>query len=219
MKAGMSKAKARFALVGVLALALSVTAGLAVTADAAKKKKKKTPSVAKLTKAVNAAVPDDVAGDGPHPALLSTQTISKKFKGKVVGDVNVTFRTTGDAVGSANDLKVRISAPNGRTVQLYNGIGGSIASIGPLTLDDDTRTLMCNDDVLSCEDPDATLLQPFAGRAAGDEEGYVELARLNGVPMRGNWTLTVFDDGNGAGQTSSLNEWTLEVRAAKPVLP
>src|SRR5436305_1903078 len=137
-EAGSSRA---LRIAGVFLLALCLAVGLAA-GDAAAKKKKKGASVFAQSVTVNAAVPDFPTGPNPVPTPLSSSlTVGKKFKGKSVGDVNVTgIQTTGDSAagnGSAGDLNIQLSAPNGRTVMLDPGsLGGQ--SIGPLTLDDDT---------------------------------------------------------------------------------
>ena len=90
-------------------------------------------------------------------------------------------------------------------------------SLGPLTLDDDTRTSICNNTVDNCADPDQTLLRPFAGTAnlGWLFNGLGPLSIMNGQRMRGTWTFSVFDGNNGS--TSTLNTWGLKIKAAKPV--
>ena len=114
----MSRKRSRIVLAGLLALSLGVTPGMTVAgADAAKKtaKKKKTPTTFAKQLSVNAAIPDDAAA-GPSTPLTSTITVPKKFKGKVVGDVNVTgLQTTGSAAGAASDLNGALTSPGGRT--------------------------------------------------------------------------------------------------------
>lgn len=206
----MKHRRTRLALVGVLALALSVTAGLGVNAEAKKKKPKKTAVTFTSTKAVNAAIPDAPVAAGPSTPVRSSINLGGKFKGKVVTDVNVMFQSTGSAVGAANDLTFKLSAPNGRTNLLFESLGGQ--SIGPLTLDDDTRTGICDDATLTCRDPDATLLQPFAGRAntLDQDDDMRPMSIFDGVAMKGDWTLTVFDFSNTL--TSTLNQWGLEMK-------
>ena len=203
------------ALLGCLALALCATIGLAASEAGAKKK---SASVFQATSAVNAAIPDDAA-TGPSTPVRTTITVGKKFKGKVVGDLNVTgITTTGSGAGAANDIGFRLSGPNGRSVLLINpGIGD--VSIGPLTLDDDTRTSICDSATLTCADPYATLLRPFAGTAnllflgGGGTGG---LSAFDGVGIKGIWTLTVWDEAS-AGATSTFNSLGLKITAAKPV--
>lgn len=187
-------------------------------ADAAKKKgKKKAPSVAKVTKTVNAPVPQDAAV-GPSAPLVSTIEIGKKFKGKVVGDVDVTgIRTLGNATGAADDLAIKLTAPSGRTIRLVTDSGD--VDLGPWTLDDETRVSVC-DAAAGCADPDSTLNRPFAGTSnmlgiGGGGGGNGPLSVFDGLRMRGSWTLAVHDF-SGATTTSILSSWGLKLTAAKP---
>lgn len=214
--AGLSHRRLR--LIGVLLLAICVGAGLAAGDAAAKKKKKKSPSVFAQSVTVNAAVPDRPA-TGQEVPVTSTITVPKKFKGKTVGDVNVTgIQTTGNNPNSAINLNFMLVAPNGRTVLLDDqALGGQ--SIGPLTLDDDTRVSVCDStDVNNCPDPDQSLGRPFAGTAnmaylfSGDLS---PLGLFNGVPMKGTWTFQIWD--NSTGNTSTFNGWGLQITAQKPV--
>lgn len=212
----MRSKRSRLAVAGVLALALSVTAALPVVGVEAAKKKKKTPTTFAQQLGVNAAVPDDAAV-GPSTPLVSTITVPKKFKKKVVGDVNLTgFQSTGSGVGAANDLEAALTSPGGRTTILFDSVGD--VSIGPWTLDDDTKTSICNSPTPTCLNPLATLLQPFAGTSnlTDEDDDVWPLATHNGVRMNGTWTLTVWDD-SSIGQTSTLNSWGLKIEAAKPV--
>jgi hypothetical protein len=213
----MSTARVRSITSTALALALVCALALAGPAQAAKKKgKKKGGNAATVTKTTGAAIPDFVG-----PAAIPLDTVlevgGKAFKGKVVSDVNITVQTTGNVAGAANDLLARLSAPSGRSTNLFTSVGGNQASIGPFTMDDDTRTLACNSatpNFCANNDPFATLLQPFAGRAAGFANGaYFGLNRFYGVQMRGPWILSIWDNG-GVGQLSTLTRATLEVRAA-----
>jgi subtilisin-like proprotein convertase family protein len=169
------------------------------------------------TTAPNAGVPDVPAAGLPVP-LESTLTVPKKYKGRVVGDLNVTgIQTTGSVTDAANDLQALVRAPNGRVVYLFGEIGDQ--NIGPLTLDDDTSTTICDNVTPTCEDPNATLLQPFAGTAnllALGGVGVGPLSSFDGVKMRGTWTFAVWDDEN-MGETSVLNQWGLRIKPAKPV--
>ena len=202
---------------GVLLLALCLAVGLAAGAAAAKKKKKKA-SVFAASVSPNAPIPDRPPGSALETPAVSTITVGKKFKGKTVGDVNVTgITTTGDSPNSASNLDLSLTAPSGKTVLLEDvQLGGQ--NIGPLTLDDDVTTSICDDTTLTCSDPDATLLRPFAGTAnlIGLRNG--DLGPLNifdGVGMRGTWTFRAWD--TSVGQTSTLNSWGVRITAEKPV--
>jgi proprotein convertase P-domain-containing protein len=206
-------------LAGVLLLAVCVGVGLAAGDAAAKKKKKKGPSVFAGSVTVNAAIPDEPPFPAHDIPVASTLTVGKKFKGKQVRDVNVTgIQTTGNSSIAAGDLNFSLTAPNGRTVLLDDSaLGGQ--SIGPLTLDDDTRTSVCDETTFdNCPDPDKSLLRPFAGTAnmLGLFSGDISpLSVFYGTPMRGTWTFTIWD--SAEADTSTFNHWGLQITARKPV--
>jgi hypothetical protein len=167
----------------------------------------------------NLAIPDASPG-GFFGIARSQINVPKKFKGKVVSDVNVTgIQTTGSGADAAEDNWLVLGAPNGRTLIMTFGLTGQ--NVGPLTLDDDTSTSLCTSPTptpeCSLQDPES-LGQPFAGTAnlAFRGNGTGSLAYFNGLKMRGTWTLTVVDD-NDDNVTSVLNAWGLKIKAAKPV--
>ena len=210
----------RLAIVGVLALALVTAIGMTFGASADAKKKKKGPSVYQATQSPNAAIPNNSASPAPSTPFVSTFTVGKKFKGKTVGDVNVTgITTTGSGPGAADDLGFRITAPSGRSVTLIKpGIGDQ--NIGPLTLDDNTPVAICDRDPSSpCQYFPQQLNRPFAGTANLEflgTAGTGPLAAFDGLSMRGNWLLTVWDQFT-TGTTSVLNSWGLKITAERPV--
>lgn len=216
----------RIAVIGILALALCTALAMTLGGSAeAKKKKKKTANVFSASVAVNAPIPDVPGPPGPSTPVRSTITVPKKFKGKVVGDLNLLgIQTTGSGAGAAPDLRFKLTAPNGRTVYVIGsnnpnqGLGD--VSIGPLTIDADSRISVCDvANPANCEDPAQQLNRPFAGTANELGLGTQStggVVSMNGVPMRGTWTFTVFDQ-NDPGQTSVLNGWGLQITAAKPV--
>jgi hypothetical protein len=209
----------RLALIGILALALCTAFGatFAASAEAKKGKKKAAPTFFQQSVSPNAAIPDDVA-TGPSIPLNSTITVGKKFKGKVVGDVNVTgIKTTGSADLAADDLGFSITAPSGQRVILLGPTFISGASIGPLTFDDDTFTELCYSP--PCQYAPETLNPPYAGTANllyNGSAGTGPLAQLNGSSMKGVWTFTAWDQ-EDVGRTSILNGWGLQITARKPV--
>jgi subtilisin-like proprotein convertase family protein len=211
--------RVRWELLGVLALVLcaAVAMTLAGSADAKKAKKPKTARFFQQSVAPNAAIPQD-AGTGPSTPLNTTITVGKKFKDRVVGDVNVTgIQTTGSGGNAAGDLVMRLIAPNGQGVLL---IGSFLegANIGPLTFDDDVFVEICYTSP-PCDWAPQTLDPPYAGSASllyNGAAGTGPLAQLNGTPMRGTWTLSVWDEA-GPTTTSVLNGWGLQITARKPV--
>jgi hypothetical protein len=206
-------------LAAVLLLAICVTGSLAAGDAAAKKKKKhKVARVFAASVSPNLAIPDQPPPPGHDIVVSSTITIGKKFKGRTVGDVNVTgIKTTGSGPNAANDLSFSLTAPNGKLV-LLSATALSGQSVGPLTFDDDTPTSICSSPTPTCPDPDATLVEPFAGTAnlIGLNQGDITpLSTFTGVPMRGTWTFQAWDNGNG--DTSVLNSWGVQITAERPV--
>jgi hypothetical protein len=199
----------------VLALALTGTFGSAI-AEAKKKS-----NIFERVLTVNAPILD-APETVPSTAVSSEFKVPKKFKGKVVGDVNVLgIQTTGAEPDAANDLEAFLRAPNGRTMRLFAFIGDQ--NLGPWTLDDDSPTSICDSPTpAGCSGdgniPFFTLAQPFAGtsntmftRTAGTGP----LTTFNGGRMRGTWTLSIVD--TDALQSSTINQWGLRIKAAKPV--
>src|SRR3954468_11091983 len=97
--AGRSRRRLRIAAAMLLALcvAVSLAAG-----DAAAKKKKKAASVYSASISPNLAVPDEPSGPTARDIIVtSTLSVGKKFKGKTVGDLNITgVQTTGTGTGA-----------------------------------------------------------------------------------------------------------------------
>jgi hypothetical protein len=213
-----ARKRSRLRLVGIVLLALSLGVGFAA-GDAAAKKKKSKASVFSASVAPNAAIPDRPPSPGQEIPAVSTITVGKKFKGKTVGDVNVTgIQITGSAADAAPDISFSLSSPNGKFV-LLEATQLTGQSIGPLTLDDDTRRSICPSPTLTCDDPDSTLTEPFAGTANlfGLRQGdLAPLSNFNGVSMKGTWTFRVWDNDNN-GVTSTLNAWGVQITAERPV--
>jgi hypothetical protein len=206
----MTRKRSRLTLFGVLAVVLCATVALTSAGMAdAKKKKKKSSNIATVSKAVNTQIPDRDAGANSLWGRLDTPlTVGKKFKGKSVGSLEFTFQTTGDSPGSAGQLEFDITAPNGYRLPgdwWDNSIGGQ--SVGPLTITPNSPFRTCDDATPPCaQDPFQTLNRPFAG-TVGDNV----FQWFRGLPMRGTWTITAFDQSNGA--TSVLNQVGLRITA------
>lgn len=207
----MNRKRSSLALVGMLALSVSVglTAGVAEA-----KKKRKVGGTVDITKAVNQQVPDRAAGvNTPFGVLTSTIDVAgKKFKKARARDVNVTLQTTGSAAGAAGDLHAELTAPNGATVTLFAFLSGQ--SVGPLTLDDESPALL-----FAAPQPCVVatwLCEPYAGTARPSVDGISigPLAVMDNGPVKGTWTLRVFDFDDTL--TSVLNSWRLNVVAGKP---
>jgi hypothetical protein len=192
----MKSRRSRLALVGVLALALSVTVGLVSGGVADAKKSKKSFTVSK-----NAAttVPGQ-PGPGAAVAKIAIGDVGKKVaKGKVVSlngvDVTTTFSGT---AGFADGVIAVVIGPSGRNATLVNPLpnqsgGGNNETIsGPLTETPNSSTQACIPDNTPppppCSDPDATLLPPYAGTVGN--EG---LLNFSGSRATGTWFLKVFN--------------------------
>jgi hypothetical protein len=183
----MRKERSRVALAGVLALAITLTAGLTLggVADAAKGKKKKGGNVANVTRTnipITQATPTSVS------VTPITFNVGKKFKGKVVGAAgpSVTVHLTG-AAGALDEYVLRLTAPNGRTVGITSVGTAASTSVGPLTITANSPFGTCS--LPPCPDPDATVLGPAFVGTVGD----IDLSLFNGLKMRGTWTLKVLD--------------------------
>jgi hypothetical protein len=211
------RSRRRLRLVGFAVLSICVAAGFVAGDAAAKKKKKQKASVFAAAVAPNAAIPDRPA-TGHEVPLVSTITVGKKFKGKTVGDVNVTgIQTTGSGANAASDLSFSLSSPDGQFV-LLDATELTGQNVGPLTLDDDTSRSICPSPTPNCPDPDSTLTEPFAGTANlfGLRQGdLAPLSNFNGASMKGTWTFRIWD--NSTGQTSILNAWGVQITAERPV--
>ena len=152
---------------------------------------------------VNQLVPNASTTDAG--VVRSTITFGKKLRGRSIGDVDVTVQTTGVVPQAAEDVTVRLSAPNGATTTLFVELAGQ--SIGPLTLDDDTPVRPCASDSPPCSDPDQALLFPYIGTAA--PMGSFQIMERG--PIRGTWTLTILDVFGFGGRTSVFNSWGLRI--------
>jgi hypothetical protein len=211
MRSGRRRLRLGLALLLALCLAVGLAAG-----DAVAKKKKSKAKLFAASAAPNLVVPDSPSGNQQETFVTSPITVPKKFKGKTVGDLNITgLKTTGDTANAADGLDLMLVGPGGRSV-LFDAGALNGQSIGPVTFDDDTQTSFCADP--PCSDPDATLMYPYAGTTnlvgvfSGDQG---PLNVFNGSPMRGTWNLYAWD--NDTGGNNVINTWGLQITAAKPV--
>ena len=204
----MKSKRSRLALMGVLTLALSVTVGLTAGSVAdAKKKKKKSPNVVTVSNNTPRAIPDRPAGPGTQNGRLDTQlTVGKKFKGKSVGTLELTFQTTGDSPTSGNDVEFDIIAPNGYRLP-WNWTDNSFdgQSIGPVTITPNSPFRTCT--APTCSNPFSTLHAPYVG-TVGDNT----FQWFRGLPMKGVWDV-VFTDSSPT-KTSVVNTVQLKITAA-----
>jgi hypothetical protein len=213
----MRRKRSRFALLGILALAFSVTAGLTLSDVAAAQKKGK--GGGKTIKKGGAAIPDSTmpatpSGNGGSPdfhrgVLNSVIKVGQKFANAKIKDMNVQVSITHNDIG---DLVLFLYGPNGQSIVLSAGNDNnppgstgppffSLGVFGPTTFDDQAALFI--DDTNSCPAAD-----PETGSCTGVPDGgsvearppYVgsfkpqdgTLASL-GKRLLGNWILTVVD--------------------------
>jgi hypothetical protein len=208
----MKSKRSRLARVGVLALALSVTVGLATGSVAEAKKKKGAKSVT-VSRTVPTGIPAAAAGAGaPNGvALIPLAVGGKKVKGKVVGwdTLTITTNWTSTTAGALNSINAELIAPNGRTVNLVAppfDTGAGYLAAGPVTETPNSKVGFCSQmgapPPPPCSNVDNTLGRPYAGTV-----GNTFLAWFGGVPVTGTWTLEV--QNSSATTTATLNSVTL----------
>jgi hypothetical protein len=210
----MRNRRSRLTLVGVLALAITVTVGLLSggVADAAKKKKKGKRSFT-VTKTTPTVVPG-APGPGGVAVKLPIGTVGKKAaKGKVVSlnGVNVTSTFTGPPgfVGSGGAI-AELVGPSGRTASMVNplpdntGTTSTETASGPLTETPNSIVNVCVPSTPAppppCVDPDATLGPPYAGTV-----GNSGLLNFSGSSARGTWMLKLFNFGDDPVTVNSVS--------------
>jgi hypothetical protein len=201
------KRNRRTAIAAAVLAALLAAGTIGGAADAQKRKKRGGGGAARAAKKVNKPIPNPLT-NGTSKIRDGVIAVPLKIKrAGAVGKVAVTVQTSGLSAGAAADLDARVTAPDGTTVALFANLAGQ--SIGPLTLVPNSPRTVCSFDPADttpppppCTDPDATLNPPYLGRA-----GNAELNLLRGVPMRGKWTVSVYDRGTSSapGASSILN--------------
>jgi hypothetical protein len=207
----MKSKRSRLALVGVLALALSVTVGLASGSVAeAKKGKKGGGSVTAV--GAPTGIPAAGAGPGaPNGVALVPLVVGTKAKGKVVGWDSLTITTswTGSASGALNSINAELIAPNGRTVNLFAppfDTGAGYTTAGPVTETPNSKAGFCNQ-IGAAPPPPCSNVDNTVGRPYGGTIGNVGLAAFGGVPAKGTWILEV--QNTSATTTATLTGVTM----------
>jgi subtilisin-like proprotein convertase family protein len=188
------------------ALAAGIAATLALAPAAQAKKIEITKTGGPIPDAIDQPMLIDIPG-----ILTSTITVGKTGKAKKIRDVNFTFQTLGTSGTSpVEDLEVRLIAPNGsRSIGFSNLDGFSAAtsqSIGPLTLDDESRLNLGSDQP---SNPNQ-LYAPWFGTATP----MTRLGVMDNSAARGTWTLLVHD--RASTGTSTLVSWGLTIQTGKP---
>ncbi|HVX84024.1 MAG TPA: proprotein convertase P-domain-containing protein [Phycisphaerae bacterium] len=121
----------------------------------------------------------------------ASSTLSVPTTGVTITDVNITFTITHTF---DRDLTAYLIAPDGTSVTLFSGIGGSGDNFFGTTLDDSASTT-----ISSASPPFAGTYKPSSGT----------LSTFNGHSPDGTWTFKVVD---GARQdTGSIIAWSLSI--------
>lgn len=155
-----------------------------------------------------------VSTDVPKPvgAASVTSIITIATIGTIT-DVNVSMFDCAHAwVG---DVSATLTSPTGTVVQLFDGPGIPASTYG-----------CAGDDILASFDDGATLtptdFENMCGGTAPAITGAFQpmsaLSALNGEPMNGTWTLTIYDSYTAADD-GTLNAWSLEICANSCVAP
>jgi subtilisin-like proprotein convertase family protein len=147
----------------------------------------------------NAAIPDYPFGGPVSPVTASVNVAETD----VITDVNVFVSINHTYAG---DLRVRLTGPNGVTVDLFNRAGTPTCTPGELAVgggaNDFNGDYIIDDDAATTW-ASALLAGPSpvpAGsyRASGCGDAPVSLnTTFGGIPMNGLWTLTVSDEDEG----------------------
>jgi hypothetical protein len=209
----MKSKRSRLALVGVLALTLSVTVGLlsGSVADAKKKKAKKGGTVTASVTGPTTLPPRADLGGGHFVAskVVVPIVVGKKAKNKVVSadSVKFTYSASGPAPQLGNGLDVYITNPLGRPAFIPTPFDDTITAFGPLTADPNSATGTCEPSPTPppppCADPDNSLGPPYAG-TVGDQA----LANYTGTRAKGTWSA-VFK--NFSDQTLTIGPKVLSI--------
>jgi hypothetical protein len=216
----MRSRRSRLALLGVLALALSVTVGLlsGSVADAKKKKSKATKVTASSNTVVT--IPPRVTGPPLKDGVVNVPlTVGKKAKGKVVALDSVVVTTTWSSTnsGDLNAINARLISPNGRRTNISapasDGAPAYTAS-GPTTETANSPNSFCSNAASPppppCADPNQTLSRPYAGTI-----GNLGLLTFAGGQAKGTWILELIDTSTTA-TTAKLNSVSLTIPLANP---
>src|SRR5205823_14154624 len=106
----------------------------------------------------------------------------------LIQDLNVTLSITHTY---DSDLRVRLFAPNGQSVELFNGVGNGGDNFTNTVLDDEAATAI------------TAGTAPFTGSFRPN--GFLSL--FDGTSPNGTWTLEVADE--VGGDSGTLTGWSL----------
>lgn len=195
----MEKKRTRFALIGVLSLALCLTVGLLGGAAEAKKGKSKGARTFTVAKTTPTAVPlaNAVTGQSGVVKVPIGTVGGKRLKGKVISfnGITVTTSSSGGA-GYGQNMFVNVAAPNGRGSGLNAPAFDEVVTAqGPTIESANSQGGFCVPDYAPavpppppCTDPDVTLGPPYAGTIQNGG-----LATFGGISPNGSWIVKVFN--------------------------
>jgi subtilisin-like proprotein convertase family protein len=219
----VNRKHSRLALVGMLTLALSVTAGIAAGGaaqatgeKAAKAKKKKRGNKARtFQNGQQLLIPDDPEGASFPGVLDATIKVGNAMRGKHVRDVDVSVRITHPVTA---DLRMFLIAPNGATVGLADSNPGQPGNTGYGSPAPGCSAGMTtfNDETFNFLSPDGTevnepgeILSPWAANV--EPQGFPgPLNIVDGGRARGTWILRILDNFNG--DIGTLNCFKLRIK-------
>jgi hypothetical protein len=204
----MKKSKRLSVAAMIACLALFGALAIGSTADAKKKSKNATVTASKTVPTTIPARVGDVRSFTAIPL-----SIGGKAKGKIVdaSGPELTYGLSGVA-GSLDNVSLRLTAPNGRTIGIDNPAGPLDTTVGPFTETANSPVGTCFADPTPpaqppCFDPENSLVAPYAGIA-----GNADLGLFAGIGAKGTWILKV-QDGNTT-QAATLGAVKLSVPTA-----
>jgi hypothetical protein len=197
----MNRRRSRLALLGVLALALSVTVGMTAGVAEAKKKGKKKGGNSVTVTAPPTVIPAASGGIGSLTDI--PLRVGKKAKGKTVSfnTVELTAAFSGLA-GFLTDLEIELVNPRDRSVALTLPFDDETTTLGPLTWTPNSHFGLCPSTMPvpnPCPNPKFTIIRPYIGRAS-----FPELAFFGGTRAAGTWHLLVVNTAAVAVQLTLL---------------
>ena len=197
----MKRKRSRLALLGALALALTVTGGMTAGVADAKKKTKGSKGGQVTVTAPATTLPPAVGGLGSLTDI--PLRVGKKAKGKVVSNntVEMTGTFTGLA-GFADDIEVELVAPNGLAIDLAFPFDDETGLVGPLTWTPLSHFFLCPSlavIVTPCRNPKHNIIRPYIGRVSTPL-----MALFAGLPAFGTWHLLVVNTSPTVAQLAAL---------------
>ena len=179
----------------VAAMALVLVLAVWATPASAQVRFSKDGRAVTVTRAGNFPVPDATTTTNGL-GVLTVKLGGRQLRGARIRDVNATLQTTGNGDFAAASFQASLTAPNGATSWLIGGTSATYLAgpnIGPLTLDDEAPNGISGS---GAPQGSPILTSPYVGRAQPNcffTAGVCSLSVMDGGPVRGTWTLRVFD--------------------------